>query len=172
MTSPHESSHPQDNWGFVVSYLNAVSRSNTTASIKNLTTTCTAATAATLAHNAASARRIFAFRAISDDIDDPTTLSHSNANATLRSRHLHSTIRAAPLAANSRNQNETGEDDEQEDGCISSKQKVATIVELLRQCCIDAGALDPNDEQGQDGQPFVTHKTIQRYVDRCSFARV
>ena len=169
MTSPQESSHPDDNWGFVVTYLNSISRSNTTASIKNITTTTAAAAeTATSAHAAESARRIFAFRAISDEIDDPKDLS--SANATLRSRHLHHTIRSDPSRTQRRNHTSAdsshgldsdGEDDSAE-GCISSKRKVATIIELLREACIDAGAFDADNEEEE--KAFFTHKTIQRYV--------
>lgn len=165
VTSPHESSHPDDNWGFVVTYLNSISRSNTTASIKNITTT--AAASATSTHASDSARRIFAFRAISDEIDDPESLS--KANATLRSRHLHhsikdpaSNIQRSKSASVGSQSNVDAEDDDDAEGCISSKRKVQMIVDLLRECCIDAGAFDPEDEQEE--KPFVTHMTIQRYV--------
>lgn len=172
MTSPNESSHPEDNWGFVVTYLNSISRSNTTASIKNITTTTAAAETASSAHATESAQRIFAFRAISDEIDDPKNLS--NANATLRSRHLHHTVKGNPLKSQRGNDAAGGsmrrydaEDDHDEEGCISSKRKVGMIVELLRESCIDAGAFDLDDEDVD--KPFITHKTIQRYVFRLWF---
>lgn len=156
VTSPHESSHPEDNWGFVVTYLNSISRSNTTASIKNISTTTAAATTAD-----DSTQRIFAFRAISDEIDDPTTLA--NTNATPRSRHLHHTVKAHPAKSQvSRTEVEADEDDDEEEGCVSSKRKVARIVDLLLECCVDAGAYDPEEED--DDKPFLTHKTIQRFV--------
>lgn len=160
ITSPHESSHPEDNWGFVVTYLNSVSRSNTTASIKNVTTTTAAAAAAASTHAAESARRIFAFRAISDEIDDPTTLSNARA-ANNRSRHLHHTVKTRPVISRHDKSFASSEPgDEEEQGCMSSKQKVKMIVELLRECCIEAGAFDPDDEEEQE--PFVTQKTVQR----------
>lgn len=169
VTSPHDASHAEDNWGFVVTYLNATSRSNTTASIKNVTTTNDAASSATSAHTSEASKRIFAFRAISDEIDDPTTLS--NAGAIQRSRHLHHTIKGASstsqrgntASSSSKNEAEAEEQDEDE-SCLTSKKKVQQIVELLRECCIDAGAYDPDDEEAQTDKPFITHKTIQRYV--------
>lgn len=153
VTSPNESSHPEDNWGFVVTYLNSVSRSNTTASIKNVSTTSAAAAAE-------STRHIFAFRAISDEIDDPTTLA--NTSSTPRSRHLHHTVKAHP-AKSQASRSEAGADeneDDDEEGCVSSKKKVGRIVDLLLECCVDAGAYDPDEEDAD--QPFLTHKTIQR----------
>lgn len=155
MTSPHESSHPDDNWGFVVTYLNSVSRSNTTVSIKNISTTAAAATAA-----AESAQRIFAFRAISDDIDDPSALA--NTNTTPRSRHLHHTVKApsGQTRALVKHAEADEDDDDEEEGGISSKKRVARIVDLLLECCLDAGTYDPEEEDAD--QPFLTHKTIQR----------
>lgn len=161
VTSPQESSHPEDNWGFVVTYLKSISRSNTTASIKNVTTTTAAS-----AHVSESAQCILAFRAISDEIDDLTTLSSAKP-ATFRSRHLDHTVkrrRSRSRVAKITSSEDT--DDDTEDGCMSSQQKVKIIVELLCNCCMDAGAFDPDAEQGEHpSSPFVMHKTIQRYVD-------
>lgn len=157
VTSPQESSHPEDNWGFVVTYLKSISRSNTTASIKNVTTTTAAS-----AHVSESAQCILAFRAISDEIDDLTTLSSAKP-ATFRSRHLDHTVkrrRSRSRVAKITSSEDT--DDDTEDGCMSSQQKVKIIVELLCNCCMDAGAFDPDAEQGEHpSSPFVMHKTIQ-----------
>nr|CDI57050.1 conserved hypothetical protein [Melanopsichium pennsylvanicum 4] len=163
--SPHESSHPDDYWGIVVTYLNSVSRSNTTASIKNMTTTSGAAATATDAHSSGSVLRIFAFRAISDELED----AKSDAKSAPRSRHLHHTVigdrsdsqQGDKRSSDSRDELDIGEDDG-EGGIVSSKKKVAMIVGMLRECCIDAGAFDPDNEDEE--KPFVTHKTIQRYV--------
>lgn len=157
VTSPNESSHPEDNWGFVVTYLNSISRSNTTASIKNITTTDAVAKTSEEA-----AKKIFAFRAISDEVDEHVTTSDGS---TMRSRHLHHTVKGNLTKVERGKDVSTGnnaqEDDEEEgeEGCVSSKQKVRRIVELLRECCIDAGAFDPDDED--EDEPFITDKTIQ-----------
>ncbi|CBQ72258.1 conserved hypothetical protein [Sporisorium reilianum SRZ2] len=154
VTSPNESSHPEDNWGFVVTYLNSISRSNTTASIKNISTTTAASTTA-----AESTQRIFAFRAISDEIDDPTALA--NTSTTPRSRHLHHTVKGNPARSIATSKVvDADEEDDEEEGCISSKKKVARIVDLLLECCMDAGAYDPEEEDAE--KPFLTDKTIQR----------
>ncbi|KAI3481200.1 hypothetical protein L1887_56517 [Cichorium endivia] len=154
VTSPHESSHPEDNWGVVVTYLNSISRSNTTASIKNLTTT--AATASS-AHAADAARRIFAFRAISDEVEDAAA---ADSSATMRSRHLYHTVKGGSLGtAPSNRSTAAAAADDDDDGPVSSKRKVARIVELLCECCADAGAYDPDQEDEEE--PFVTSKTIQ-----------
>ncbi|KAJ1028362.1 hypothetical protein NDA16_001532 [Ustilago loliicola] len=157
VTSPHESSHSEDNWGFLVTCLNSISRSNTTASIKNITTDA-------VAKNAEEAgKRIFAFRAISDEVEEQVA---TGGNATMRSRHLHHTVKANPAkvqrgkdASTGSNAQDDDQEEEDEEGCVSSKQKVRRIVELLRGCCIDAGAFYPDNEDEEE--PFITDKSIQ-----------
>lgn len=166
VTSPQESSHPEDNWGFVITYLNSISRSNTTASIKNITTTTAAADTATSAHTAESAKRIFAFRAISDEIGDSSSNAFARSNtATSRSRHLHYTVRGSSSGTKKDVQAQV-DDDEGEEGCVTSRQKVHSIVELLKECCIDAGAFVPDEMKSEGEEDFVVHKTIQRYVSQ------
>lgn len=152
VTSPNESSHPEDNWGLVVTYLNSVSRSNTGVSVKNITLDDAAAAAE-------ATQKIFAFRAISDEIGDTTIAMDGGAAG--RSRHLHHTVKGSRPASKG---SVDAEDDDEEEGCVSSKQKVRRIVELLRVCCSDAGVFDINDETSEGKTQFVTHETIQRYV--------
>lgn len=152
VTSPHESSHPEDNWGFVVTYLNSISRSNTTASIKNITTTNA------VASNAEEAgKKIFAFRAISDEVGESAI--GRGGGSTMQSRHLHHTVKGNQ---DGKGASSAGNDDDaegEEEGCVSSKHKVRRIVELLRECCVDAGAFDPDNEDEEE--PFITDNTIQ-----------
>ncbi|EST07958.1 Inositol phosphatase [Kalmanozyma brasiliensis GHG001] len=140
--SPNDSSHPDDNWGLVVIYLNSISRTNTAASMKNINLDAASAAAAESTH-------IFAFRAITDELGD-TVVPDIHAGA--RSRHLHHTVKAT-------SRGEAEEDDE--DGCITSKQKVRRIVEHLRVACSDAGVFDIDDETSEGKTQFVTHETIQ-----------
>lgn len=133
-----------------MTYLSSVSRTNTAASMKNINLDAASAAASESTH-------IFAFRAITDELGD-SVIPDSQAGA--RSRHLHHTVKAPSR----------GEaDDEEEDGCITSKQKVRRIVELLRVVCSDAGVFDIDDETSEGKTQFVTHETIQRYVSPSFF---
>ncbi|KAJ1029274.1 hypothetical protein NDA13_002528 [Ustilago tritici] len=152
VTSPHESSHPEDNWGFVVTYLNSISRSNTTASIKNITTTNA------VASNAEEAgKKIFAFRAISDEVGESAI--GRGGGSTMQSRHLHHTVKGNQGGEGASSAGNDDDAEGEEEGCVSSKHKVRRIVELLRECCVDAGAFDPDNEDEEE--PFITDKTIQ-----------
>ncbi|SOV04946.1 uncharacterized protein UDID_02997 [Ustilago sp. UG-2017a] len=152
VTSPHESSHPEDNWGFIVTYLNSISRSNTAASIKNITTTDA------VASNAEEAgKKIFAFRAISDEVAEAAI--GRGGGSTMQSRHLHPTVKGNQGGKGASSAGNHDDEEGEEEGCVSSKHKVRRIVELLRECCIDAGAFDPDKEDEEE--PFITDKTIQ-----------
>lgn len=150
VTSPNDSSHPEDNWGCVITYLKSVSRSNTTASIKNLNLDFAAA--------ATDSKQIFAFRAITDELGDSTISPDTMVG---RSRHLNHTIKVQ------RGHSQEDDDEEEGEAFTTSKQKVRRIVELLRVCCSDAGVFDISDETSEGKTQFVSHETIQRYVGRC-----
>lgn len=137
VTNPAESSHPRDNWGLVIHYLRSEGRSNSTASIKNITTKSAAS-------GTDAAPSIFAFRAISDEVE----MYSSNKGAGSGSRHLHHTVRSR-----------TGVEDDDDDEFFDSQDKVAHIVKLLAECCADVGAYDPDEPDS-----FITEGTIQRYV--------
>lgn len=138
VTNPAESSHPRDNWGLVISYIKSEARSNSTASIKNVTTH-------SIASDTSAVPSMLAFRAISDEIE----MQSSNAGASTASRHLHNTVRSRTMS----------NDDDDNEGFQDSQEKVGHMVRLLSECCADAGAYDPDEPN-----TFVTDGTIQRYV--------
>ncbi|PWY98607.1 hypothetical protein BCV70DRAFT_201926 [Testicularia cyperi] len=175
VTSPHESSHPNDNWGCVIEYLNAESRSNSTATIKNISTTKTApksndgnAPTAKNSDTDASPPKVVAFRAISDEVEPEV-----GGAATVRSRHLDHTltrqnqsqgnlgndVQRSAASASRDLDNDNDDDDDLAGAIATSKQKVARITALLADTCADAGAYDSEDPDSIAA--FITQGTIQ-----------
>ncbi|EPQ29644.1 uncharacterized protein PFL1_02864 [Pseudozyma flocculosa PF-1] len=145
--NPNEGHHPEDNWGFVITYLNDESRAHSTTSIK----------LPSPASLPAGTSRLLAFRAISDDLD----LSASpKAAPTVGSRfgfHLNvplpSASASSPSPSRARSRKDTTESD---GGTATSKQTVKRIVDLLVRCCQDVGACT-----GEDDEEFLKSGTVQ-----------
>jgi len=144
LIAPNEGFHPDDYWGFVVSYLPAGAETRlNNASVRNIAPpTASNATSETPTTN------FLAFRAVRNEF---TSLGSSLTSAGDTSNT--STTSAAADAPESREQEEAG---------MNSREIVAHIVELVVEKCKDAGAVgDDQDGEGTAGK-FVTEETIQR----------
>lgn len=176
LLAPNEGYHPEDHWGFVVSFLNEETRVNT-ASIKNVPKVA----------EPNGPTNFLAFRAVSDEFagtlvkvrrseikkgDKPKAPSFSTSRASSRSRGLfglgsrpssNSAVDSAPTAMKRREARQAAsvpssdeDDDDDESTPKTAHAIVNRIVDLILDECVLAGSADADGEDG-----FVTEKTIQ-----------
>ncbi|KAN0059719.1 hypothetical protein ACQY0O_008291 [Thecaphora frezii] len=142
--NPNEGHHPDDNWGFAITYLNDESRTHTTTSIK-LSSAPTPLPAGT--------SRLLAFRAISDDLNLTSSPSSSSRSLAVGSRFGFSfdmTRRPQPPAPAPSSSSTA----DAAATAATSKQTAQRIVDLIVQCCSDLGIC-------QEREDLVTSETIQ-----------
>ncbi|KAK0561193.1 hypothetical protein OC861_005929 [Tilletia horrida] len=148
LIAPNEGYHPDDHWGFVVSYLPAGEEIRlNNASMRNIPppsdSTTPAATAAT---------NFLAFRAVRNEF---TSIGPSISGP------IGSADASSASVGNESSAGAAAESREQEEAGMNSKEIVAHIVELVVEQCKDAGAVGDEEEE----RAFVKEETIQSLAE-------
>ncbi|CAD6972676.1 unnamed protein product [Tilletia controversa] len=143
LIAPNEGYHPDDHWGFVLSYHPAGEEIRlNNASMRNIPPP-NAPTS-----TPAPTTNFVAFRAIRNELNSLGSSIVSTGGGAGASSSAEGTGSNAP------------EGREQEEAGMNSHEIVTHIVELIVERCEDAGAVPENDADGAEGK-FVTEETIQ-----------
>ncbi|KAK0562422.1 hypothetical protein OC844_002712 [Tilletia horrida] len=143
LIAPNEGYHPDDHWGFVVSYLPAGEEIRlNNASVRNIPPPSAASSA-----TPAPTTNFLAFRAVRNEF---TSLGSSLTSGGVGETSVASSSASAPEDA--------PESREQEEAGMNSREIVTHIVDLVVERCEDAGAVP---ETAEGSGTFVTEETIQ-----------